>query len=184
MAETIIIKMRFTYKPLYSGGVRYTAEVEDITDGAGSSLPYDYRKLFLYHKPSGAGHTDAMEAEDCEYQGLVPVHAFNLVGKPLFGTVQPATWEELPETDVVKGPDLEVDTVTLPSDADLGAYAVDRIVASPALVFTGNQQGVHTFNADLKAALTRFKEAYAAYTGINTMMNITVYPEGWEEVTV
>ncbi len=184
MAETIIIKMRYTFKPLYSGGVRYTAEVEDITDGAGVSLPVDSRRLFLYHKPSGAGYTAAMAAEDCEYRGLVPVHVFNLVGKPVFGTVQPATWEALPETEVVKGPDLEVDTVTIPSDADLGAFAVDRIITSDAIVFTGNQQGVHTFSETLKTALADLKASYEAYTGITTMMDLTEYPEGWEEVTV
>lgn len=179
--KRIRIVIRYTVKPLETGRVRFTAEIESVTDGQDYTFPEYFKRLFLYKKPPGDA---AMPTDAILYTGILPVHVFNEVGKPVFGTHVSATWDDLPHTLVETGPDMEVDAVTMPSDTELGEFAQDRLITSSAVAFITNNQGVDTLKARIKESVTDLAAAYKAYTRVGTMTDTEKYPEGWQEVAV
>ena len=179
--KRIRVAIRYTVKPVETGRVRFTAEIESVTDGEGHDFPDYFKRLFIYKKPPGE---DAELTDAVLYTGIMPVHVFNEVDKPVFGTYTPVTWDNLPHTLVETGPDMEVDTVTLPSDADLGDFSQDRLITSSAVAFITNNHGIDTLKARIKESITYLAAAYKVYTQFGTMTDTEKFPEGWEEVAV
>jgi len=115
---------------------------------------------------------------------LFPIHIFNDLEKPTFGTTYPAEHVDLPVTTVTLGADTRVDSASVPSDTSLGYFVSDRYIASSCAIFEGYGVAASEFKRNIIAAIREFAEVYEAYANETTLMDIVTYPVGWEEVVI
>lgn len=179
MTRSITYRVSSSRKQMTDGRVRLVFGILSGTDETGADLPDSLLPVFMFRKPDDT--PGEISVADAVYTGAVPVHVFNDVDKPTFGVSYPAVWQDLPEADLSYDPELRIDDAVIPSDADLGYFAQDRIITSRAYIFEGNAASAAEKLSQIITQITALCSSYGVYSNATTMMDTSAYPEGWEE---
>lgn len=179
MVKTITFTVS-TYKTLTGAGkARLVMAVTGVKDENGTELPAEYRNVFLYSKP--ASETGEVSVQLCSRLSPAPVERFNELDLKQYGTVHPASWDELPAAAPVLTPELDIEDAVIASDIDLGPFAADRYFVSSVLVVEGSHPTVATVQEYVTGMLEALKASYAVYMNdFSTVTDTDLYPTGWE----